>query len=201
MTNRPYQRIILHAGLHKTGTTSIQDNCFRHRDWLSNHGICYPVFSLKGRRFSNHSDPITASICKPPRMYGTDKRICGEGELSEAIGVLSEQLQHILEYPDKPTLLLSAELVCSYEDEDILALRRYLEEFTDELQVIAFVRSPQSSLESILQQRSLTGKLIELNPGDRIVVLFGANHRKLLIELLGRIPGVEIVDAGGFLED
>lgn len=35
-------RVIIHAGTHKTGTTSIQKILFDNRDWLAERGIIYP---------------------------------------------------------------------------------------------------------------------------------------------------------------
>lgn len=35
-------RVIVHAGTHKTGTTSIQTALARNRDWLFEHGYLYP---------------------------------------------------------------------------------------------------------------------------------------------------------------
>ena len=46
----------------------------------------------------------------------------------------------------------------------------------------------------------IAGNLLRLaEPGDRIVVIFGANHRKLLVEFLKRVPGVEVVDTLSYL--
>lgn len=42
MHERIPHRLILHIGLHKTGTTSFQDACFAARDVLRQAGICYP---------------------------------------------------------------------------------------------------------------------------------------------------------------
>lgn len=36
-------KIILHVGIHKTGTTSIQKALFENRDWLADRGLLYPV--------------------------------------------------------------------------------------------------------------------------------------------------------------
>ncbi len=46
----------------------------------------------------------------------------------------------------------------------------------------------------------IAGNVLRLaEPGDRIVVIFGANHRKLLVEFLERVPGVEVVDTLSYL--
>ncbi len=46
----------------------------------------------------------------------------------------------------------------------------------------------------------ITANILRLaRPGDRILVLFGANHRKLLIEMLRQTRGIEVVDTAEVL--
>lgn len=46
----------------------------------------------------------------------------------------------------------------------------------------------------------IAGNIVQLaEPGDRILVLIGANHRKLLIEILRQVPGFEVVSARDYL--
>jgi len=40
--------LLVHVGLHKTGTTSVQDFLFRHREELLRHNILYPQSGLYG---------------------------------------------------------------------------------------------------------------------------------------------------------
>src|SRR5688572_14535297 len=42
-------RLILHAGTHKTGTTSIQAALAENRRWLSERGFVYPQLSFCSR--------------------------------------------------------------------------------------------------------------------------------------------------------
>jgi len=158
VTSKTYKRIILHAGLHKTGTTSIQDNCLRHRNVLQEHGIVYPSFEFGGRRYANHSDPIAAAVTNQRSFYGAARRLKNFRSPDHASRVLGEQFRRILENPVADTLLLSAELVCDFREHDINALRRYLERYTHELDVIAMVRSPADSLVSVIQQRCRDGE-------------------------------------------
>ena len=48
MTDK-YETIILHVGLNKTGSTSIQNNCLRYRERLLQHGVDYPEFKWAGK--------------------------------------------------------------------------------------------------------------------------------------------------------
>lgn len=152
-----YPRIILHAGLHKTGTTSVQENCARHAELLQEHGIVYPSFSFRERRINNHSDPLAGVFSSRPLAYGMVRRQGVEDDPSVAISAFTEQLEAILAEPRGETLVLSAEMVADFNPDDIGALKKRLLQSTDRLQVIAYVRSPQSSLASILQQRALAG--------------------------------------------
>jgi hypothetical protein len=157
VTSKRYQRIILHAGLHKTGTTSVQENCFRHRDVLLQHGIVYPVFHFRERRIINHSDPLAAVVSSRSKAYGMVRRMNVEDDPSVAIKAFSEQLDALLTRPQGKTLVLSAEMVADLTPKDLAALKKRLVHSTDRLHVIAYVRSPQSSLASMLQQRALAG--------------------------------------------
>ena len=161
MTIKRFKQIILHAGLHKTGTSSIQNNCHKYRDWLLERGIVYPAFRYRGKFFPNHSDPLIAVFGTRPGKYGMPQRLMIEGSTDDVRAVFSQQLQEVLDDPAGETLLLSAEMVCELSREDMKRLRRHLENHTENLQVVAVVRSPQSSVESILQQRCRGGNLVE----------------------------------------
>lgn len=169
MSKEKYRRIIVHAGLHKTGTTSIQDNCYKHRDLLLEHGIFYPSFRFRDRLIVNHSDPITGAICSVDKLYAMPVRMHVEEDPTEAIETFSAQFNEILDTPRADTLLLSAEQLCDFKPNDLQNLRTRLLECTDKLEVMAFIRSPASSLESILQQRNVSGVLVEPQSILRVV--------------------------------
>ena len=152
-----YPRIVLHAGLHKTGTTSIQETCFRHRDLLQQHGIVYPVFHYRERQVINHSDPLAALVSSQPKAYGMFRRQRAEDDPSGLRKAFTEQLQALLESPQAQTLLLSAEMVADFTAEDLHTLHTTLQAHSEELQLVAYLRSPASSMAGILQQRALAG--------------------------------------------
>jgi hypothetical protein len=161
VTKFRYKKIVLHVGLHKTGTSSIQRSCQKYRDTLRQWGVEYPVFRFAEREFFNHSDPLAAIFGTRMGRYGIRERLRIGADTSVAAGIFREQLQQELDNPVADTLLLSAELVCDFSVKDMLALRAYLQVHSEHLQVIAFVRSPLSSLESLLQQRCRSGRVVE----------------------------------------
>ncbi len=52
------KRIVVHIGLAKTGTTSFQHDCHRHRRLLARHGLLYPRASCG---FAKNHSPLAAS--------------------------------------------------------------------------------------------------------------------------------------------
>tara|TARA_R110000823_G_scaffold27609_2_gene80291 strand:+ start:1977 stop:3101 length:1125 start_codon:yes stop_codon:yes gene_type:complete len=155
-----YQRIVLHAGLSKTGTTSIQHNCARHRNFLEQHGIVYPVITCRGEPFANHAVPLIASTAEDPQRYvlGFRQRF---GEVGPVVRECRQQLDALLAKPQGEVLLLSGELVEGLVQQDMQALRDYLLPHAHALQVVAYFRSPQSGLESLLAERLKVGAVLE----------------------------------------
>jgi len=160
MGNR-YSLIILHAGLHKTGTTSIQNNCYLHRELLLQEGIMYPSFKFRHKNIVNHSDCITAYVCQNPGGYGAAFRQQVEADPFSLRQAISPQMDELLREPKAETLILSGEGVADYDNIDLQALLARLRAHTEELRVVAYIRSPQSSLESILQQRVKSGEIVD----------------------------------------
>ncbi len=156
-----YRQIVLHAGLGKTGSTSIQENCWRHRKWLLAQGIHYPAFELGGRRLVNHSDALSGAVCSVDENHGVNRRHQFTGDSDALQLALRNQLLSLLAEPVADTLLLSAESVANFTADESQALRQLLEPRTQKLRVIAYMRSPQSSLPSMFQQRLKGGNPVD----------------------------------------
>jgi hypothetical protein len=146
-----YRSIILHVGLHKTGSTSIQNNCqFHSHEFLLDHGIFYANFASNGKLRPNHGGPITAALLDDPDKYGKEWRSQLTGDPQREF---REYFDEILENPQAEHLLLSGESLSLLEDEDMRLLQSKLLAHTEQLRVLVFLRNPYSFLESIIQQR------------------------------------------------
>ena len=149
-------RCIIHIGMHKTGSTSIQaslnrlaDSRFLYADLgpEPNHSI--PLCVL----FS--SDPARCTSNKPSKRHlGTDPAYWSlvRNRLDAAIGRCGDR-----------TLLISGEDICSLARSDLAGLHRYFGARFDRVEVVAYVRSPAAYLASVFQQR-VKGDLDEFNP-------------------------------------
>ncbi|MFT4614467.1 MAG: hypothetical protein ACI9NT_001612 [Bacteroidia bacterium] len=152
-----YSRIILHVGLSKTGSTSMQDNCALHRQFLAQRGVVYPQFDFEGEAFSNHSIVVTGAITQEPGRYGLRLPQRFPGREQDVLQACASQLSELLSNGVGQTLVLSTELIENFGPEDAGVLRDQLAAATDELRVVAFVRSPVDSLTSLLQERVKAG--------------------------------------------
>ncbi len=153
---RRYREIILHAGMSKTGSTSIQANCRRHAQVLSEHGIRYPRFKFGMQTFSNHSVPLAVMVSANPGQYALGLQRRYGDRVGELVEDCRRQFQVVLDEPGD-TLLLSSERVAGFSEEDLLLLRRLLGRHTERLRVWLYLRSPTDVLVGILQERAKAG--------------------------------------------
>ena len=123
-------RVILHAGMHKTGTSALQNNLHAHRDSLLDAGILYPTAGL-------HFESPSAGY----RHLALQRSLEQEGPQSFA----TQQLRQ--EIADSPchTVVLSHEGFFT-PDTDIEQLREALDGF--DTTVLLFLRHPVDYLES-----------------------------------------------------
>ncbi len=150
---KKYRQIILHVGMHKTGTTSIQNNAHRLRDVLLEHDIYYPSFIYNDILKVNHSGPITALVCESPDRYGEQWRTHPGNDIDSLQQDYKAYFSEILENPKAETLVLSGETTSAFEIEHLQALREALSPHTENLRVLAYIRDPLNAVASTLQQR------------------------------------------------
>ncbi len=145
--------IILHVGLPKTGTTSIQETLFLHDNnvFLIEQGYlypeCWPV---------NHSLAIYSAFCDHPDKYELN---IYQGLNQDEIKVANKNYLDTLvswtkEIPHKK-LIISGEDISSLTDNNLFLLRQYLESlYTPKpiIKVFLYVRNPVDWAESGIQE-------------------------------------------------
>lgn len=145
---RSRKRIILHAGLHKTGTTAIQQTLAASNQILQSQGWKYPVFTdgVRGR-IVNHSNPLYTLFCDNPDGYlpnltaGIDGEVARQGFANQLRDELNGEFN----------LILSGEDVSSLPGTALAKLAETLS--GHELLVIVVVRETYSTFVSTLQHR------------------------------------------------
>ncbi len=147
----PDQRpdVVLHIGMGKTGTTSIQASLRRHSEVLAEHGVLYPE-SLGNRR---HLWLGMAVQPEPDRPRDTlEWRRQGYTCPSELRPVMEERLLSELTERGLPTVLFSDEALHGAKDGGIRNLRELMDRIARSVRVVSYLRRQDDHLCSRYQQ-------------------------------------------------
>ena len=174
-------KVIIHAGMHKTGSTSIQETFVRHD---LGH-----VRYFRWRSIS-HTGLFALLFSEPVEDFWYFKRN-GDSreELLQQREKWLESFEQDLTRPGWSTCLLSTEAITHPHPQCLSALaplKAFLEKYSDDIQVIAYIRPPVGFMQSIFQQAIQSGRSV-LNPQGRWPRY---RHR---IERLDRVFGRENV--------
>ncbi len=151
------RELLLHVGMHKTGTSSIQQTLFEHRPLLEDAGFSY--FDAE----PNHSAPVFSAFVAEPHLYHMNRR---EGRHTpEAAAAWAaacrDRIEAFLATAPGPRLILSGEDIGMLDEAEtarmLEAFRRHVQRVT----VIGFVRPPRSYMVSVFQQRVRGGSTLE----------------------------------------
>lgn len=184
MKTMRFASIILHVGLPKTATTSIQNYCSQQAKSLEKHGIHYPTSWP-----SNHSIPIA---------YIAQSRIH-----IERITIKNQQLPNLycntaqgwmeffineIQSTNAETLLLSSEIIPDFDESSLHHLNQYLHQFTKSVSLIMYVRHPVALAESLIPTMLLHNRITRHQADQRLHKLMH-NYTKIRIQRLQRVFG------------
>lgn len=100
----PCKQVVIHAGFHKTGTTSIQSFLGRHRHTLKSQA---DIFFPLGRFYSNNHAELSGACLRQERE--TPFKIMTKYDGKAEFSTLQFLLNHFAEHLSGSTLLFSAE--------------------------------------------------------------------------------------------
>ena len=192
------KKILLHVGLHKTGSTSIQDGMKKNFDAVSNKCILYPMIPIKGEKYSNHSFMLYSMFCDTPEKYHMNQKFnCGTKEKSEKLNnYYSEILTSEINKKNNDLIVLSGEDVSSLTKENIESMKTFFidnADFDIEFEIVIYVRHLCDYIQSVIQQRVKDGGWEELlltelqsnkigqvkNQIDKFVRVFGLENIRI----------------------
>jgi hypothetical protein len=147
------KKVILHVGLHKTGSTSIQLNCKLYAEQLLNAGIYYPKFSSDN--WENHSVPLSL-ICQDKPWYKNHSLNSlydsNETAMLAALAMRNFLMSELIGNNSKK-ILFSAEDISGFTLEELENLKSILSDFDElEFEIIMYVRHPINSILSNAQE-------------------------------------------------
>lgn len=139
------RQIFLHIGLHKTGTTFLQQTLFRLETWLAGQGILYPRTGLADTATSpnpmlqrtGHVNFLSA-LRNPDKRYGR---------------AMVRALDTLIEQHDPHTLVLSSELFFGpHQNLNMTHLQAVLGQF-GQIRPIVYLRRQDAYMESLYLER------------------------------------------------
>ena len=158
------KQVIIHAGFHKTATTSIQETCAINKDKLAEQGFYYPIFNLDHRVITNHSIPFYSLFTSEPEKYHINVR--WGIEPSKANQKYEAQLNQILQQKQEK-ILISGEDISKLSQVELERMRKKIQSYGYDIRVIVVIRSPLSAINSMIMETVKNGYTIEnLNLGS-----------------------------------
>jgi hypothetical protein len=155
--------LILHIGMHKTGSTSIQS--------------CLDKFDNGTTRYAqlcdvNHSIPLYTLFSENRYSYAVHTSL---GLTDAEIDQLTQQIRQNLDCElalKRQTLIISGEDISLIEPEGIKAMAEYLKTRVQRIRVLAYIRDPVGFASSALQQYIQGGLRIPLIPAPEYIDRF-----------------------------
>lgn len=189
-----FEKIVLHIGLGKTGSSAIQQALQRHADYLEAQvDVLVPRSFDDPRPFAgNHSIYLRSLSSDRPHELRVNRAagLEDQGSVQKADDALRNQYDAIFSSSEAKTLVLSAEGVGHFDDASTLRLAHWLHTLSSRIEVVACVRHPRHALAAEIQQRLKTGARLERlyqNPPfyryselfERLAIAFGKEALQL----------------------
>ena len=145
-------RIILHFGMHKTGSTSIQNSFFNNAGLLEH--LLYPDFG------THSHNPLLSNLYgrkaakAPSPEIAKRKKINAKTKLKTALDTNLEKNDDIL---------ISAEVLSAFNIKQLNKLYSLLSTYAKEIIAVGYIRSPKSYIESAFQETLKGGNIKRLD--------------------------------------
>lgn len=137
-------KFIIHVGLHKTGSTSIQNFCGQNKIWLEANGIYYPSFEKES--WFNHSIPLSLVFRGNHGIKNHSVLEVFDSNNSRAMGAnnfLEYFKSEIKQQSAKNSILLSGEDISVFELDELNIFKEFLFSCgATEIEIILFIRHP-----------------------------------------------------------
>ena len=163
--NKRFRRVYLHAGLGKTGTSTIQSYLAANAVRIEReYDIHFPhVFDLAGPFDGNHSQ-LLRTICRNEVEHSSTHTYFAATKVNGiALGAEEVRSQFESGFSDSQAsqLLISAEAVGHFDSTKMMLLASWLGKYSDSVEVIACIRHPAAALSSEIQQRLRFGAVLK----------------------------------------
>ena len=174
-------RLILHVGMHKTGSTSIQNNL---------HGFTREGFEYFEFLHPNHSNFYNVMFRRRSRKGKSRIR---DGRPLEETARLQRKFEKLFDDAIATSrakhIVSSAEGVCTLTVEELRDLKRWCDARFEHTRIVCYVRPPETFMASRLQQQTVGGVLpasVELYPNyrhrlEKFAIVFGRENVEFIL--------------------
>lgn len=166
------KRCIVHIGMHKTGTTSIQEYFYANRTAVD---ILYPDLGD-----ANHSVPLFSMFyCTPENYYIHSINKLNKDSVIRYNLQMKNSLEKQINISNKEDVLISGEDLIYLEKTDLEKLKEFFRTYYENIEIIAYTRSLNEYLSSALPENLK-------NEGDtdfNLEKLF-PNYKKLFLKFI-----------------
>jgi len=161
-------RIIIHAGMPKTATTSIQRSLFDNYAVLLEEGILYPKthnhMDYEDDTIINHCEYIENVINPVPSYFRAARKYTKE-DSKKLVANTTDKIAQLIKPHSVNTVILSSEFLYLKQAKDIKKLKKYLEKSLDcpiSFDVIIYLRSILAWMDSATQQLIKAASVIDV---------------------------------------
>jgi len=143
------KELILHIGIWKTGTTTIQNTLFNNALMLKKVSICYPSISENHTFLPSafHSDPDNFIVSKMKGLKGAAL----EKWHKECLGEFEREIDGF------ETVIISSEFLLDLEAKQIEKLKYYLQNIFSDIKIVIYMRHPVEHLSSAINEQVKQG--------------------------------------------
>lgn len=176
------KNIILHIGIPKTASSSIQEFLYYNRESLLKEGVYYPKSWEQ-----NHSCPIQSIFGENPELYHGNIKASRNGEtLNNYIKSRYDSIVNELENCESDTFIFSSEDLAFISKDSLKEIKTFLERFAPnaKITIIAYVRELLNWHISALQEQ-VKGELYSIE-GVKVKSKFYSRIFNKYIELFGK---------------
>ena len=141
-------KCILHFGMHKTGSTSIQESLWRNLDDPAFHYITFGEPNSNGKI-------ATAFRNNPENDHYSKKRALTKKQVNQRKAVYLNKLNDELKAAGNRTMILSSELISrpGFQYDELARLCEFIVSRGHPIMAVGYIRSPKSFMESMFQQK------------------------------------------------
>ncbi len=190
-------KCIIHAGMHKTGSTSIQSA-------LKNLDDGKFRFGRLGQA-GNHSIPFAVMFARSLAPFRFSRKFdIGEENLADMASEFRQSLTEQIEAADGRTVIFSGEGIALLSESEVAAVREVFEARSCTVEIVAYIRPPGSFMSSSMQQRLMVDIKSAPDPAkyypryrerfEKFDTVFGAANVSYFKFDPKRFPNQDVVD-------